>query len=440
MNPVKIIGGGLAGSEAAWQISRRGYNVELFEMRPGKSSEAHRTAGLGELVCSNSLKSLRTDRASGVLKDEMRLAGSLIIESAIRAAIPGGSSLCVDRVRFSREITEAIERSENIRVVREEIPEIPRDGVVVAATGPLTSDLFSSALRDLIGHDSLFFYDAIAPTVDADTIAMEEVFLQDRYGEPGVGAYVNCPLDEGQYKTLVSALLSADPLKPREFEDKHHFEACLPVEELASRGEQTLAFGPLRPVGLTDPRTGRRPYAVVQLRPENLAGTLYSLVGFQTRLPFADQERVLRTIPGLGKARFERLGTIHRNTYVEAPKALDHLQRVRNHPEVFLCGQMAGVEGYVESAASGLMTGIYVSQILAGTEPEPPPVTTMTGAILGKLASSGTGPFQPVNAQFGLLPPLDNPKLKKDKKRAAFAERALQDMREFLEQCGSLKV
>ena len=440
MNPVKVVGGGLAGSEAAWQISRRGHDVELFEMRPGKFSGAHRTAGLGELVCSNSLKSLRTDRAAGVLKEEMRLGGSLIMESALRAAIPGGSSLCVDRVRFSREITEAIEGSRNIRIIREEISEISPGEVVVVATGPLTSDPFSSVLRDLIGRDSLFFYDAIAPTVDADTIDMEKVFFQDRYAEPGRGAYINCPLDEKQYKDLVSDLRSADPLKPREFEKKHHFEACLPVEELASRGDRTLAFGPLRPVGLTDPRTGRRPYAVVQLRPENLAGTLYSLVGFQTRLPFTDQERVLRTIPGLGKARFERLGTIHRNTYVEAPRALDRLQRVRNRPEVFLCGQIAGVEGYVESAASGLMTGRYVSGILAGTEPEPPPPTTMTGAILGKLASEDTGPFQPVNAQFGLLPPLGDPRLKKDQKRAAFAERALQDMGEYLKKFESLKV
>ncbi len=436
MNLIRVIGGGLAGSEAAWQISRRGHDVELFEMRPGKSSEAHRTADLGELVCSNSLKSIRTDRASGVLKEEMRQAGSLIIESAIKAAIPGGSSLCVDRIRFSRGITEAIEGSGKIRVVRKEVSEIPRNDIAVVATGPLTSEPFSSVLRDILGSNSLFFYDAIAPTVDADTLARDEIFLQDRYAEPGVGAYLNCPMDQQQYAALVNALRSADRLKPRKFEDTHHFEACLPVEELAARGEKTLAFGPLRPVGLTNPGTGRRPYAVVQLRPENLAGTLYSLVGFQTRLPFGDQERILRSIPGLGKARFERLGTIHRNTYVEAPKVLDRLQRVRNHPGIFLCGQIAGVEGYAESAASGLMTGLYVSQVLAGTEPEPPPATTMTGAILGKLAQSGDSRFQPVNAQFGLLPPLDDPGLKKDRKRAAFAERALKDMSAYLEKLG----
>jgi len=433
MKPVKVIGGGLAGSEAAWQISRRGFDVELFEMRPAKHSQAHRTPWLAELVCSNSLKSSRVNRAAGLLKEEMRLARSLVMECAQKALIPGGSSLCVDRIRFSREVTAALEGAGNIRIIREEVKKIPEEGVCVIATGPLTSDDLSSALRDLVGRDSLFFYDAIAPTVEADTIAMEEVFLQDRYGPPGEGAYLNCPLDEEQYLALVAALRSSDPLSPRDFEDRSHFEACLPVEELALRGEKTLAFGPLRPVGLTDPRTGRRPHAVVQLRPENLAGTLYSLVGFQTRLSFSDQERVLRTIPGLGKARFERLGTIHRNTYVESPMVLDPLQRVRSRPEVFLCGQLAGVEGYVESAASGLMTGLYVSRIQNGIQPHPPPPTTMTGAILRKLAQTAPDPFQPVNAQFGLLPPAENTRLRKDEKRRALAQRALRDMRAYLD-------
>ncbi len=433
MKPVKIIGGGLAGSEAAWQISRRGFDVELFEMRPVKYSAAHRTPWFAELVCSNSLKSFLTHRASGLLKEEMRLAGSLVMECAQRALIPGGSSLCVDRVRFSQGVTAALERAENIRIIREEVKSIPDEGVCVIATGPLTSDDLSSGLQNLVGRGSLFFYDAIAPTVEGETIAMEEVFLQDRHGPPGEGAYLNCPLNKEQYLALVRALSSSDPLSPRDFEDISHFEACLPVEELASRGEKTLAFGPLRPVGLTDPRTGKRPYAVVQLRPENLAGTLYSLVGFQTRLPFPQQEKVLRTIPGLGKASFERLGTVHRNTYVESPVVLDSLQRVRSRPEIFLCGQLAGVEGYVESAASGLMTGLYVSGILNGTLPQPPPPSTMTGAILRKLAQSAPETFQPVNAQFGLLPPAENTRLRKDEKRIALAERAIKDMRAYLD-------
>lgn len=433
MKPVRVIGGGLAGSEAAWQIARRGFPVEILEMRPVRSTPAHRTPWLAELVCSNSLKSFQIDRASGVLKEEMRLAGSLIMGCALEASIPGGSSLCVDRLKFAQGVTAALEGEDNIRIVREEVCEIPDDDILVIATGPLTSDPLAAALRDLVGTDSLFFYDAIAPTVEGDTVSLEDVFRQDRYGPPGSGAYLNCPLDRKGYLELVEALLSLDPLSPRDFEDRDHFEACLPVEELASRGEKTLAFGPLRPVGLVDPRTGRRPYAVVQLRPENLAGTLYSLVGFQTRLSFGDQERVLRMIPGLANARFERLGTIHRNTYVKAPAILDPLQRVRARPGIFLCGQLAGVEGYAESAASGLMTGRYVSMILSGVCPQPPPPTTMTGAILGKLSQTGPGPFQPVNAQFGLLPPAEDAGLRKEKKRAALAQRAVRDMRAYLD-------
>lgn len=432
MNPVKVVGGGLAGSEAAWQIARRGFEVELLEMRPETTSPAHRTSDLAELVCSNSFKSLRVDRASGLLKEEMGLAGSLILDCALKTAIPGGSSLCVDRSLFASSVTEAVNGLKNIRITRNEVTDVSHDGPVVIATGPLTSDSLSARLSDLVGRNSLFFYDAIAPTVDAETIAWDEVFVHDRYSEPGTGAYVNCPLNEEQYKGLVHSLRTADKVKAREFEKTIHFEACMPIEELASKGEMTLAFGPLRPVGLTDPRTGRRPFAAVQLRPENHAGTLYGMVGFQTRLSFADQETILRTIPGLRKAQFGRLGTVHRNTYVDAPKTLDRLQGIRHHPGIYLSGQITGVEGYLESAASGLMTGLYISNLLGGTEPEPPPLTTMTGAILGKLSSPVPDPFQPVNAQFGLLPPLDNPEPKKELKRKAMAERALRDMGEYL--------
>lgn len=434
MDLVNVIGGGLAGCEAAWQIALRGFAVRLFEMRPDVPSPAHRTGDLAELVCSNSLKSLRTDRASGLLKEELCLAGSLILDTALKTAIPGGSSLCVDRCEFARTVTDLIGRSPLIQVVREEVTTLPEEGFVLIASGPLTSGGLADTIQSLLGTQSLFFYDAIAPIVEADTILWDEVFVQDRYQDPGSGAYVNCPLDRSQYESLVSALRSADPLKPHEFEEARYFEACMPIEELASRGERTLAFGPLRPVGLIDPRSGKRPYAVIQLRPENRAATSYSMVGFQTRLRFPDQERIFRTIPGLGSATFERLGTIHRNTYIDAPSVLDTAQRFREDPRIFFCGQVAGVEGYVESTASGLVAGLNISALLAGRQPVAPPETTMTGAILRKLTDTGVSPFTPVNAQFGLLPPLPDPKLKKDVKRRMLAERALRDMGEWLEE------
>ena len=439
MNPVKVvkvIGGGLAGCEAAWQIARRGFPVQLFEMRPRVKSAAHRTGDLAELVCSNSLKSQRSDRAGGLLKEELRFAGSLLLEIAEEASIPGGSALCVDRREFAHMVTETLSGSALIEVVREEVTTIPREGIVVIASGPLTSDPLAESIKNNLGTESLFFYDAIAPTVEADSISWDEVFIQDRYQDPGSGAYVNCPLDKDQYQTLVSALRSADPLKPHEFEDKRYFEACMPIEELASRGDRTLAYGSWRPVGLTNPKTGMRPHAVIQLRPENRAATSYSMVGFQTRLLFPDQERIFRTIPGLGKASFERLGTIHRNTYINAPSLLDRTQRLIRDPRLFFCGQIAGVEGYVESMASGLITGLNVATFLGDRQPVPPPVTTMTGAILGKLTDTQSTPFTPVNAQFGLLPPLQDLKLKKDVKRQILAERALQDMKGWLEEYG----
>jgi len=429
-----VIGGGLAGCEAAWQIARRGHNVQLFEMRPRASSAAHRTSDLAELVCSNSLKSQRHDRAGGLLKEELRLAGSLLLEIAQETSIPGGSSLCVDRREFAGMVTEALDGSPLIEVIREEITTVPDDGIVAIASGPLTSDPLAESIRNVLGRESLFFYDAIAPTVEADSILWDKVFIQDRYQDPGSGAYVNCPLDRDQYQTLVSALRSADPLKPHEFEDARYFEACMPIEELAARGERTLAFGTLRPVGLTDPRTGKRPHAVIQLRPENSAATSYSMVGFQTRLNFPDQERIFRTIPGLGKARFERLGTIHRNTYIDAPSLLDRTQRLRQDPRIFFCGQIAGVEGYVESMASGLITGLNIAAFLESRQPAHPPGTTMTGAILQKITDLENSPFTPVNAQFGLLPPLSDPKLKKDVKRKMLAERALRDMKAWVEE------
>lgn len=430
--PVKIIGGGLAGCEAAWQIARRNIPVTLFEMRPKNPSPAHRTGELAELVCSNSLKSTRTDRAGGLLKEELGMCHSLLLEAANQSAVPGGSALCVDRIQFARAITEIIEKSPLIEIVRDEVPSIPEVGPVIIASGPLTSDSLASSVSQVLGSDRLYFYDAIAPTVEADSIDWERVFIQDRYQDAADSAYVNCPLDKEQYESLLHALREADPLKPHEFEDGKYFEACMPIEELASRGDRTLAYGSWRPTGLTDPKTGRRPHAVIQLRPENRAATAYSMVGFQTRLRFPDQERIFRTIPGLGEAKFERLGTIHRNTYINSPVCLDRYQRARDRADLYFAGQLAGVEGYVESIASGLMAGIYAATMLQGKTIEPPPSTTMVGAILARLSDPEITPFTPVNAQFGLLPPLPDQPRKKDLKRQAFAERALKDMTDWL--------
>ncbi|NOY86356.1 MAG: methylenetetrahydrofolate--tRNA-(uracil(54)-C(5))-methyltransferase (FADH(2)-oxidizing) TrmFO [Deltaproteobacteria bacterium] len=432
MLPVKVIGGGLAGCEAAWQIARRGIPVHLYEMRPLRRSPAHRTGDLGELVCSNSLKSNRVDRAGGLLKAELRLADSLLIRLAEEASIPGGSSLCVDRLEYARLVTESIEKNDGITVFRDEMTSLPPEGPAIIATGPLTSDILAADIEGLLGEGALAFYDAIAPTIESDSIDWEKVFIQDRYGEQGVGSYVNCPLRKGDYLNLVEALRTGATVLPHHFEEENLFEACLPVEVLASRGDRTLAFGPMRPVGLSDPMTGRRPYAVVQLRPENRGKTLFGMVGFQTKLRQSEQERIFRMIPGLERAVFERLGSIHRNTFINAPALLDQFQRASSAPWLSFAGQITGVEGYVESIASGAMSGIYTAWKIFGGTPSPPPVTTMIGALLGRLSFSPRGGFQPVNAQFGLLPPIDGPPLGKAARKEAFAERALEHMRAYL--------
>jgi len=432
MKPVRVIGGGLAGCEAAWQIASRGIPVLLYEMRPESSTPAHRTDMLAELVCSNSLKSQRTDRASGLLKEELRLAGSMVIREAEASSIPGGSSLCVDRNEFSRRISDRIENSPNIIIVREEISNLDDGLPEIIATGPLTSESLSVSIQEILGMEALSFYDAIAPTIEADSINWDTVFIQNRYQKDEAGAYANCPLNEEQYNLLVESLKTGRGVIPHSFEDENYFEACMPVEVLANRGQKTLSFGPMRPVGLVDPANGNRPHAVVQLRPENIDGTLYSMVGFQTRLTHPEQQRVFRMIPGLENARFERLGSIHRNTFLNSPLVLDNFQKARSLVNTYFAGQITGVEGYVESISSGLMTGIYVSSQLLGHERTVPPVTTMTGAILNQLTISGSTQFQPVNAQFGLLPPLPDKKLRKDRKRQLFAERALDHMAAYL--------
>ncbi len=438
MRTLKIIGGGLAGCEAAWQAAARGIRVRLYEMRPDVMPPAHRTGQLAELVCSNSLKSDRTDRASGLLKAELELMDSLVLKAGRKASIPGGSSLCVDRYEFSNLVTESIEANPHIEVIRQEVSSLPDDGPCIVATGPLSTESITKAVEDLLGAGSLAFYDAIAPTVESDSIDWDRVFVQDRYGEPGQGAYVNCPLTRDEYLELVQALRGSRTVKPRPFESAKLFEACLPIEVLAARGDDTLAFGPMRPVGLTDPATGKRPHAVVQLRPENRESTLYGMVGFQTKMAVGEQERVLQTIPGLGNASFERLGSIHRNTFINSPALLDPLQRPLVAPWLFFAGQLTGVEGYVESIASGAMAGIYAAVSAMEMEPAPPPPTTMTGAIMHHLTFVPHGEFQPVNAQFGLLPlPTvpDTPggkKLKKEDRRRFLSQRALDHMSQYL--------
>jgi methylenetetrahydrofolate--tRNA-(uracil-5-)-methyltransferase len=436
MDKVRVIGGGLAGCEAAWQLARRGIPVLLSEMRPQRTTPAHRTGQLAELVCSNSLKSMRTDRAGGLLKAELTMAGSLILEAAAKAAVPGGSSLCVDREEFADRVTGAIEDCPEITVTREEVTKVPEGGLTVVATGPLTSDALADSIIEALGSSSLAFYDAIAPTIEADSINWDRVFIQDRYHDAEESSYVNCPLDEEQYINLVKELLGGDMVTPRDFEDPSYFEACMPVEVLAARGERTLAFGPMRPTGLTDPKTGRRPHAVVQLRPENREKSLYGMVGFQTRLKIPEQKRIFSMITGLEKAEFERHGSMHRNTFLNAPEVLDGLQRSRKDPKVLFAGQLTGVEGYVESVASGLMAGIYAYEMASGLTPAPPPVTTMTGAILHHLTVAEKKGFQPVNAQLGLLPQPEGPRMKKDAKRRFLAERALEEMTSYLEDAG----
>ncbi|TNF46020.1 methylenetetrahydrofolate--tRNA-(uracil(54)-C(5))-methyltransferase (FADH(2)-oxidizing) TrmFO [bacterium] len=432
MRPVKIIGGGLAGCEAAWQLAKRGIPVHLYEMRPDVMGPAHRTGDLAELVCSNSLKSDRVDRASGLLKAELTLLDSILIKAGRMASIPGGSSLCVDRSEFSSLVTSSIDQNPLIEIIRKEVPTLPDKGPCIVATGPLSSETITGAMENLFGAGSLAFYDAIAPTIESDSIDWNRVFIQDRHGEPGQGAYVNCPLTQDEYLKLVDALRTSKTVKPHAFESAKLFEACLPVEVLAERGESTLAFGPMRPVGLTDPKTGKRPFAVVQLRPENRERTLYGMVGFQTKMRMGEQERVLRTIPGLEHARFERLGSIHRNTFINSPALLDPVQRAATAPWLFFAGQVTGVEGYVESIASGAMAGIYASVSALGMKPDSPPVTTMTGALLHHLTFTLHGEFQPVNAQFGLLPSLEGPKIRKAERRMALSERALTDMTQYL--------
>lgn len=440
---VHVIGGGLAGSEAAWQAAELGAEVILYEMRPLVSTGAHRTDKLAELICSNSLGSRLLDRASGLLKEELRLLRSLLLACAEATAVPAGGALAVDRDAFADLVTQIISQHPRIRVVRQEVTRLP-EGVVIIASGPLTSPALAEEIQRLTGEDYLFFYDAISPIVTADSINMDIAFKGSRYGRGAQeeGDYINCPMSKAEYKAFVDALVHAERIPLRDFEkaiehgvkagaDKY-FEGCLPIEVLAARGEKALAFGPLRPVGLIDPRTGKQPYAVVQLRQDNLRGTLYSLVGFQTNLTYPEQKRVFRMIPGLEQAEFVRYGQMHRNTYIASPRLLLPTLQLRQHHTILFAGQITGVEGYMGNIATGLLAGWNAVRLLGGSDPLTPPTTTMLGALCRYITEARLEDFQPMKANFGLLPDLDHPPRGKQERHQRLAMRALEDLSAWL--------
>jgi methylenetetrahydrofolate--tRNA-(uracil-5-)-methyltransferase len=434
---VSVVGGGLAGSEAAWQLAARGYQVTLHEMRPVTSTPAHKTDRLAELVCSNTFKSTELTNAHGLLKAEMRLMGSLILQAADAARVAAGSALAVDRDVFSRHVTERIESESRITISRGEVTDINAPAII--ATGPLTSDKLADAIRARLGVDALSFYDAIAPIVARESIDDAIVFRGSRYGKETMegaddgGAYLNCPMTREQYDLFLDALISADQYHGHEFDEAPYFEGCMPVEVMAQRGRDTLRFGPLKPVGLRDPRTGRDAHAVVQLRQEDRAGRMWNMVGFQTRLRIPEQQRVLKMIPGLEQAEFLRYGSIHRNSYLNSPAALSGHLSARDEPTILFAGQITGVEGYTESSATGLLAGINLGRILAGDEPVIPPPTTMLGALYRYMREAEAKHFQPMNANFGLVDDLPVTVRDKKRKREMFAERALGDMKEWIE-------
>lgn len=427
---VTIVGGGLAGCEAAWQLSRRGIGVDLFEMRPLRPTPVHRTGDFAELVCSNSLRGNALDQAAGLLKEEMRALDSLVVRVADSVRVPAGSALAVDRDLFARRMTEAVESLPGVAVRRQEVRALPDDPLAIVATGPLTSEPLAEDVARFVGQEHLYFYDAVSPVVEADSIDHQRAFRASRYGKGG-DDYVNCPLDEAEYRTFYEALRSAECATLHDFEKELFFEGCLPLEVIASRGEDTLRFGPLKPVGLVDPRSGRRPHAVVQLRQDDLAATHFSLVGFQTQLKWPEQRRVFQLVPALRQAEFVRFGMIHRNTYVNAPSVLEPTFETRRRTGLFFAGQMSGVEGYVESAASGLVAGLSAAARARGLEPAALPVETALGALGNYIARSDPRHYQPTNIAFGLLPELSVRIRDKAKRRLALAERALASLARF---------
>lgn len=427
---VNVIGAGLAGSEAAWQLASRGIKVKLYEMRPVRQTPAHHTDKFAELVCSNSLRANTLTNAVGVLKEEMRKLNSVIIHSADSSAVPAGGALAVDRHDFAARVTEQVKNHPNVTVINEEVTDIP-EGPTVIATGPLTSEALSGKLKELSGEDYLYFYDAAAPILEKDSIDMNKVYLKSRY-DKGEAAYLNCPMTEEEFDRFYEALTTAETVPLKEFEKEIFFEGCMPIEVMANRGKKTMLFGPMKPVGLEDPKTGKRPYAVVQLRQDDAAGTLYNIVGFQTHLKWGPQKEVIRLIPGLENAEIVRYGVMHRNTFINSPKVLRATYQFKNRDELFFAGQMTGVEGYVESAASGLVAGINAARLVKGEDPIEFPHETAIGSMARYITTANPKSFQPMNANFGLFPELPEKIRGKKERNEKHAERALGTIQNFV--------
>ncbi|PEQ50973.1 FADH(2)-oxidizing methylenetetrahydrofolate--tRNA-(uracil(54)-C(5))-methyltransferase TrmFO [Bacillus thuringiensis] len=427
---VNVIGAGLAGSEAAYQIAKRGVQVRLYEMRPVRQTPAHHTDKFAELVCSNSLRANTLTNAVGVIKEEMRLMDSVIIRAADECSVPAGGALAVDRHEFAAKVTEYVKNHPNVTVVNEELTEIP-EGPTIIATGPLTSPDLAAQLKELTGEDYFYFYDAAAPIVEKDSIDMNKVYLKSRY-DKGEAAYLNCPMTEEEFDRFYEALIAAETVPLKEFEKEIFFEGCMPVEVMASRGRQTLVFGPMKPVGLEDPKTGKTPYAVVQLRQDDAAGTLYNIVGFQTHLKWGPQKEVLQLIPGLENAEIVRYGVMHRNTFINSPNLLRPTYQYKQRDDLFFAGQMTGVEGYVESAASGLLAGINAARLVQGEEPVVLPSVTAMGSMANYITATNAKNFQPMNANFGLFAPLEKKIKKKAERNEAYATRALETIQNFI--------
>lgn len=426
---INVIGAGLAGSEAAWQIAKRGLKVRLYEMRPEKKTPAHHTQNFAELVCTNSLRANQLTNGAGLLKEEMRRLDSIIMEAADAHNVPAGGALAVDRETFSSAITEKLTNHPNVEVIREELTAIP-EGLTVIATGPLTSDPLAQAIKRLTDDEGLYFYDAAAPIVEKSSLDMDKIYLKSRY-DKGEAAYLNCPMTEEEFYNFYHELINAEMAELHDFEDQKFFEGCMPIEQMASRGEKTMLFGPLKPVGLEDPKTGKEPFAVVQLRQDNAAGNLYNLVGFQTHLKWGEQKRVFSMIPGLENAQFVRYGVMHRNTYLRSPEFLNATYQTKKRSDLLFAGQMTGVEGYVESAASGLYAGINAALIAQGKEPVIFPEETMMGAMAHYITHASPKHFQPINANFGVIPRLEKRIREKRERNLALSQRALTVLEEF---------
>lgn len=427
---VNVIGAGLAGSEAAWQIAKRGVKVRLYEMRPVKQTPAHHTDKFAELVCSNSLRANGLTNAVGVIKEEMRKLDSVIMAAADNCSVPAGGALAVDRHEFASYVTEAVRNHENIEVINEEVTEIP-DGITVIATGPLTSEALAAQIQQLTGQDYLYFYDAAAPILEKDSIDMDKVYLKSRY-DKGEAAYLNCPMNKEEFNAFRQALIEAECAPLKEFEKEKYFEGCMPIEVMAARGEKTMTFGPMKPVGLEDPKTGKRPYAVVQLRQDDAAGTLYNIVGFQTHLKWGEQKRVFSMIPGLENVEIVRYGVMHRNTFINSPKVLEKTYQLSANKQIFFAGQMTGVEGYVESAGSGLIAGINAARLAVGEEPIIFPFETALGAMARYITEADAKNFQPMNVNFGIFPDLGERIRSKAERAERQATRAIEAIDRFV--------